>query len=107
MDQNPISLRALLRRPSAYLPLAMSAASLAMLLGAIVLGLIVHKPIDRAHGSEAIEHLFQILMTVQWPIMLFFAIKWLRRAPRPALRALALQAGAWFAACAPVYFLHL
>jgi hypothetical protein len=60
---------------------------------------------DKDEGSMA--HIFQILMTVQMPIVLFFAVKWLRRAPRPALGVLALQAGAWLASCAPVYFLHL
>jgi hypothetical protein len=46
-------------------------------------------------------------MTVQMPIVLIFAIKWLRRAPGQTLRVLALQAGVWLASCAPVYFLHL
>ena len=48
-----------------------------------------------------------VFLAVQVPIMLFFAIKWLRRAPGQTLRVLALQAGAWLASCAPVYFLHL
>jgi hypothetical protein len=46
-------------------------------------------------------------MTVQMPIVLFFAVKWLRRAPGQTLRILGLQAGAWLASCAPIYFLHL
>jgi transcriptional regulator GlxA family with amidase domain len=37
----------------------------------------------------------------------FFALQWLRRAPRQTLEVLAVQTGAWLAACAPVYFLHL
>jgi len=61
--------------------------------------------VDLAHGGHiardpdegAIAHLFQLLMTVQWPITLFFVVKWLRRAPRQTLRVLGLQAAAWLA----------
>jgi hypothetical protein len=107
MDQDRSSFRSVLLQWSAILPLVMSLTALAMLLGLIALGLITAKPIRHEHDDQTIEHLFQILMTVQLPIVLFFASKWLRRAPKPALRVLALQAGAWLAACAPVYLLHL
>ena len=46
-------------------------------------------------------------MMAQVPILAFFAIKWLPRTPREAWPILALQAGAAFAAVAPVYFLNL
>jgi hypothetical protein len=46
-------------------------------------------------------------MAGQLPVLLFFAIKWLPRAPRQTLYVLALQAGAVLAAMAPVYFLGL
>jgi hypothetical protein len=41
------------------------------------------------------------------PVLAFFAIKWLPRAPRQTLYVLALQAGAALASMAPVFFLHL
>jgi hypothetical protein len=107
MERDPSSFGAVMRRPSAYLPVAMSLAALAMVLGAVVVGLAEGGHIARDPDEGAIAHLFQLLMTVQWPITLFFVVKWLRRAPRPALGVLALQAGAWLAGCAPVYFLHL
>ena len=44
-------------------------------------------------------------MAVQLPIVAYFALKWLPRAPRQALAILALQAGAGLAAFAAVYFL--
>jgi len=52
-------------------------------------------------------HIWQILMAAQVPIVTFFAIKWLPRAPRQALHILALQVGAALAALAPVFFLNL
>ena len=107
MDREPGSFRAMMRLPSAYLPVTMSLAALVIVLGAVA--------VDHAHGGAiahdpdegAIAHLFQLLMTVQWPITLFFVVKWVRRAPRPMLGVLGLQAAAWLAGCAPVYFLHL
>jgi hypothetical protein len=107
MEQGTNSFGIMMRRPSAYLPVAMSLAALAMVLGALIVGLARGGAIARDPDEGAIAHLFQLLMTVQWPITLFFAVKWLRRAPRPTLRVLGLQAVAWLAGCAPVYFLHL
>jgi len=52
-------------------------------------------------------HLWQLLMAGQLPVLLFFAIKWLPRAPRQTLYVLALQAGAALASMAPVFFLDL
>ena len=46
-------------------------------------------------------------MIAHVPIVAFFAIKWLQRAPRQALQVLALQAGAVLAALAPVLLLNL
>ncbi len=56
-------------------------------------------------GSAA--HIWQLLMAVQIPIIAFFAIKWLLRAPKEALAVLALQIGAVLAALAPVFLLKL
>ena len=107
MDREPGSFRAMMRLPSAYLPVTMSLAALTMVLGAVAVDLAHGGHIARDPDEGAIAHLFQLLMTVQWPIMLFYAVKWLRRAPRQTLGVLGLQAAAWLAGCAPVYFLHL
>jgi hypothetical protein len=56
-------------------------------------------------GTEA--HLFQVLMALQVPIIMLFAIKWLPQAPRPALAVLALQVAAALGVCAPVFWLGL
>jgi len=108
MDPNPNSFRAILRHPSAFLPLAMSLSALGVLAGAAIYGFlhgaggIIRQPDE---GTAA--HLWQLLMVAQLPVLLFFAVKWLPRAPRPTLGILALQAGAALASIAPVYFLNL
>ena len=96
------SFSTIIKKPSAWLPLAMSLAVLVLLLIAFLRGRLIPAADE---GAEA--HLFQLLMAAQLPIIAFFAIKWLPRAPRPALAVLALQAAAALAACAPVFFLGL
>ena len=102
MDQQLNSFGAIIKRPSAFLPLAMSLTALTLVL--------VHIAMFGA-GREADEgttaHLWQILMAGQMPILAFFAIKWLPRAPRQTLFVLALQAGAALVSMAPVFFLNL
>jgi hypothetical protein len=107
MDPNPTTFTTMIKRPSAYLPLVMSLTALTVVLIALTPALIAHTPIVRDPDEGSIAHIWQLLMTIQMPIVLFFAIKWLRRAPGQTLRVLALQAGAWLASCAPIYFLHL
>ena len=61
---------------------------------------IVH---EADEGTPA--HLFQILMAGQVPVIVYFAAKWLPKAPGQALRVLALQLVAAMAAFASVYWL--
>jgi hypothetical protein len=107
MERDPNSFATMMRRPSAYLPVAMSLLSLTVVLAAVAYGVSQAGHVVRDPDEGAVAHIFQLLMTVQMPIVLFFAVKWLRRAPGQTLRVLALQAGAWLASCAPIYFLHL
>jgi len=102
MDLDTNSFTGLVRKPSAFLPLAMSVAALGVIGVAAMLGRLVPQPDE---GAEA--HLWQLLMAGQLPVLAFFAVKWLPRAPRQAVCVLALQAAAVLAALAPVYFLHL
>jgi hypothetical protein len=92
----------MMKRPSAFLPVAMSFAALATVLAHVVMFGVAR---EADEGTAA--HVFQLLMIAQVPIVAFFAIKWLPRAPRQALQVLALQAGAVLAALAPVFFLNL
>jgi len=107
MERNPNSFGAIVRHPSAFLPLAMSLTALTMLLGAIVYGYASGSPLVREPDEGAIAHLWQILMAGQMPILAFFAIKWLPRAPKQTLYVFALQVGAALASMAPVFFLNL
>ena len=102
MNQSPQSVLALTRQPSAFLPLAMSLTALSVVLGHIAI-----YGVAREADEGAAAHIWQILMAGQLPILAFFAIKWLPRAPRQALSVLLLQAVAALASMAPVFFLKL
>jgi hypothetical protein len=102
MNQPSRSFGAIVKKPSAFLPLAMSLCALAVLgIAAMSGGLVPHK------DEGATAHVWQLLMAGQMPVLAFFAIKWLPRAPRQTLGVLALQVGAALAAMAPVFLLHL
>ena len=88
------------RQPSAFIPIAMSIAALATVLYHIAMF-----GIARETDEGAAAHIWQLLMAGQVPVVAFYAVKWLRRAPRTALQVLALQVGAALAALAPVYWL--
>ncbi|MGE0041037.1 MAG: hypothetical protein AB7H88_16855 [Vicinamibacterales bacterium] len=93
---------AMMKHPSAWLPVAMSLAALALLVGFLAVFGVVHEPDE---GTAA--HLFQLLIAGQVPVVAFFAFKWLVREPLPALGVLVLQAAAILAAFGPVYYFGL
>jgi hypothetical protein len=99
---NQYSVAALSRKPSAFLPMAMSLTALAVVLAHIALYGVVR---ETDEGTAA--HIWQLLMAGQLPFLVFFAIKWLPRAPRPTTCVLAMQAVAALASLAPVFFLNL
>lgn len=78
----------------------MSLAALGIVLGHAAMFGVVH---EADEGAAA--HIWQLLMAAQIPVVAFFAIKWLPRAPRQTLHVLALQAGAALASFASVFFL--
>lgn len=87
---------------SAFLPLAMSLAGLALILRHVL----VSGPGPEAdEGIEA--RLWWLLMGAQVPVVAWFASTWLPRAPRSALLVLALQAAAVLANLAAVRSFHL
>ena len=90
-----------MKQTSGWLPIAMSGAALALVLGHIVL---FGTAREADEGTAA--HLWQLLMAGQVPVVAYFALKWLPRATGEALRVLALQVVAGLAACAPVYLLR-
>ena len=90
---------ALFKRPSAVVPIAMSAVALA-----IVIGDAARFGTARQADEGTAAHLWQLLLAGQVPVVAFFAIKWLPREPRPALLVLALQFAAAVAAMFPVWW---
>ena len=99
--QSKLSVIALLKQPSAFVPVAMSFAALA-----VVLVHIIMSGAAREADEGTAAHLWQLLMAAQIPIVAFFAIRWLPQNPRSALPVLALQAVAALAALAPVHLLN-
>ena len=94
--------RSLLRRPSAYVPPVLS-------LGAflVVAGHVAIYGATREADEGAAAHIWQLLMAAQVLVLGFFLVKWLPRAPRPAMAIFVLHLAAALVALAPVYFLHL
>ena len=92
----------LLKKPSAYLPLLMSLAALAiMLLHVGIVGT------AREADEGAAAHIFQLLVSGQVLVAGYFALRWLPTAPCQATLVLVLQALAVLLACAPVAALGL
>jgi len=91
----------MLKHPSAFLPIAMSVGALVI----VLMFLALHGPAPQPDEGAA-AHLWQLLLTLQIPIVVLFAIRWVPRFPRQALPILALQVAAAFSAVAPVWLLH-
>jgi hypothetical protein len=91
----------LLKRPTAILPIAMSLAALALVIGyAAIVGVSHHKD----EGAPA--RVFELLLVAQLPIIAMFAVKWLPRAPKQALLVLSIQALAAIVAVGTVLLLE-
>lgn len=97
-----MSLPRMITKPSAFLPLTISFAALAT----VLIHLAQFGDL-RETDEGAAAHIWQLLMAAQMPVIAFFAIKWLPRAPQEALATLALQLAAVLVALAPVLLLKL
>jgi hypothetical protein len=86
---------------SALLPLALSLAGLALVLGHVATG----GAREADEGTAA--HLWQLFMAAQAPLIGLFAAIWLPRAPRAAALVLALLAVAVLANLAALRFFDL
>ena len=91
-----------LKHPSALLPIGMSLAACVV----VVVHVAVYGAAREADEGAA-AHIFQLLVLAQLPLIAYFALRWLPRAPGQALAVLALQACAVIAAFAPVYWFKL
>ena len=75
-----LTVRALMRRPTGYLPVAMSVGALAMIVWFVAAHGVVHQ---RDEGAQA--HLWQLLVAGQVQLMAYFALRWLPYGGRPAV----------------------
>ncbi len=92
----------LMKQWSAILPLAMSVVGLALIFGHVATSGGVR---ETDEGTAA--HLWQLLMAVQLPVVAFFAIAWLPRAPVQGVLILALQVLAVLANLAALRYFDL
>jgi hypothetical protein len=89
----------ILRKPSAFLPMAMSFAALAVLLTHIALYGMAK---EADEGTAA--HLFQLLIAAQLPVAAYFALRWLPEYPRQTVAVLAMQFCVAFVPLAVLYW---
>lgn len=90
------------RAPGAWLPLAMSAAALA-----VVVIHIAEAGVAREADEGAAAHIWQLLVLGQAPIIGWFLLRSLRSGARPVALILAAQIAGLVLAAAPVAILGL
>jgi hypothetical protein len=90
----------LIKHPSVYLPLAMSIASLALVVGHVAVFGVLH---EADEGTAA--YIWQILIAAQLPLVIYFMLGRLPKRLKGPLLVLALLAGTWFANLAAVFWL--
>lgn len=93
----------IIRRASAWLPVALSLLTLGIMLAYIAM----HGPPAREVDEGAGAHLFQIWLVLEALMIAFFAIRWMPQSPKAALWILVVQFAAAVGACAPVFYYHL
>ena len=99
------------RATSAWVPIALAGAAIALLAGYLLTGphapdVVVENGIPREDETSA-ARLWQLLMLLQVPCVLYFAAWWLPKDPKRALAMLALHGLAFVAAALPVWLLEL
>ena len=93
----------ILKKPSAWLPIALPLVVIALGLISVATHGVPHREPDEGTGA----HIFQIWLVLEVILIGFFGVKWLPRAPKPALVVLAIQICAALVVLAPVHFLGL
>jgi uncharacterized membrane protein len=94
--------RQLIKRPIAWIPIAMSLAVLVMVVTTLrVAG------VARQADEGTAAHIFQLWLVLEVVAVAAFAVQWLPRRPRAALLVLIVQLLCALAACAPVFYLRL
>ena len=99
------------RSASGWVPVALAGAAMALLAGYLLTGphaptIVVENGVPRQDESGT-ARLWQLLMLLQVPCVLFFAAWWLPKDPKRALAMLGVQGFAFVAAAMPVWLLEL
>jgi hypothetical protein len=105
--KSQVEIRQMMKEPSAFVPVAMSVAAIALVVVKVLGDLATHGTVVHEADEGGAAHLWQLLMAGQAPVLAFFAIKWLPRAPKQALYILALQTGVALTSLAAMFFLRL
>ena len=92
----------LIRRPIAWVPIAMSLAILVMVVTTLSMS-----GVARQADEGTAAHIFQLWLVVEVVAVAAFAVEWLPRLPRAALAVLIVQILCALAACAPVFYFRL
>ena len=78
---------AILKKPSAWIPLVMSASALLLVVG--YMGLF---GVQKSSGDESsVARLFQLLLAGQLPIIGYFAVKWFPKHQKEAVQIVVIQ----------------
>ena len=93
----------MLKKPSAWMPVALSLGVLAIM----IIGIAVSGPPTRQPDEGMGAHLFQIWLVLEAVMIGYFAMMRLPRSPKQALMVLVIQIAAVLAACAPVWYFKL
>lgn len=91
-----------LRKPSAWIPVAMTIA----ILGMMSLYLFGILPPEPTSDEGTMAHLFQLWAVLEFCAIVFFAFKWLGNEPTKAWKIIALQIGMAIIPFAIVFFNH-
>jgi hypothetical protein len=95
-----MSVETLFKRPSGFLPVAMS--SIALLL---VLAQVATVGVEPQPDEGAAAHIWQLLMVAQLPLIAYFGIRWVPPAPKQGLIVLVTQLAFALVAAVPVFLL--
>jgi hypothetical protein len=101
LDGAKMKTSAILKHPTAFLPITLSLCALAT----VLVFLVLHGPAPQVDEGAA-AHIWQLLMAAQVPVVVIFMITWVQKFPKQTLLILAIQVTAALTAMAPVYFLH-
>lgn len=95
-------MNSLIKKPSAWIPIAIPLIFFAYLVIFISIFGVVREE-DEGVGA----HLFQLWLVLEPFLIGFFAFRWLPQAPRIVIKIMALQIFAALLVCAPVFYFKL